>query len=336
MPLSIPERHAFLSYMHENTEEVNELQDALESAGIRVWRDTEDLWPGDDWEAKIRSAIKSDSLAFIACFSSVAESRAHSYQYEELTVAVEEYRQRRPNSSWLFTVRFDNCAIPAFDLGGGRRLDTTIQRVDLFGPGKLRQIERLVRAVQAVMRPPAVGIASTPAASATSEKVTFEGSATPPEQFRPVPRIALDQRSLSAMLTERMNSTMTSWVIFGPFEIDHVVRRLLTEVPQLARSTADDDGFAQSPDGDYRWICVDAEMGSAVFLFPRTAESAEKIRDELSAIDGGLQTTVGIFGNVDDRVWITLGGAGQRKVIPAQDFLPADRAPLETGRQDAS
>ncbi len=46
-------------------------------AGFPVWRDTRDLWPGEDRRARIRAAITGDALVFLACWSqaSVARSR---------------------------------------------------------------------------------------------------------------------------------------------------------------------------------------------------------------------------------------------------------------------
>jgi TIR domain len=67
--------HAFISYVHENSRAVNRLQRIIESAGIRVWRDTADLWPGEDWSSKIREAITDNALVFIACFSSQGIAR---------------------------------------------------------------------------------------------------------------------------------------------------------------------------------------------------------------------------------------------------------------------
>ena len=61
--------HAFISYVREDSPRVDRLQRALEAAGVRVWRDTADLWPGEDWRAKIRQAIVDGALVFIACFS---------------------------------------------------------------------------------------------------------------------------------------------------------------------------------------------------------------------------------------------------------------------------
>lgn len=38
-----PEGHVFISYVRENAGEVDSLQTALEKAGVRVWRDTDQL-----------------------------------------------------------------------------------------------------------------------------------------------------------------------------------------------------------------------------------------------------------------------------------------------------
>jgi hypothetical protein len=126
------------------------LQRALEDAGIPVWRDTASLWPGEDWQANIRRAITNDALAFIACFSRQSWSRDKSYQNEELIVAIEQLRLRRPDVPWLIPVRFDDCAILDRDLGGGRTL-TSIQSADLFGEHIAEGTARLVTAVLQIL-----------------------------------------------------------------------------------------------------------------------------------------------------------------------------------------
>jgi TIR domain len=142
--------HAFLSYVREDSQAVDRLQRLLEAAGIRVWRDTDDLWPGEDWRIRIRRAITDDALAFIACFSSNSVSRETSYQNEELLLAIEQLRLRRPGDPWLIPVRFDDCAIPDWDIGGGRTL-ASIQRVDLFGDRGHEGVARLVAAVLRIL-----------------------------------------------------------------------------------------------------------------------------------------------------------------------------------------
>jgi TIR domain len=138
--------HAFISYVREDSQAVDRLERVLNAAGIRVWRDTEDLWPGQDWRTVIRQAITGDALAFIACFSGNSIGRERSYQNEELTLAVEQLRLRQPDDPWLIPVRLDDCVVPDWDIGRGRTLGS-IQRADLFGDSYDTGVARLVATV---------------------------------------------------------------------------------------------------------------------------------------------------------------------------------------------
>lgn len=102
--------------------------------------------PGEDWKLTIRKAIQRNALAFVAVFSSNSQARDKSYQHEELTLAVEQFRQHPPGRVWLIPVRLDDCALPDYDLGAGRTLDS-LQRVDLFGEDATDEMIRLVTAV---------------------------------------------------------------------------------------------------------------------------------------------------------------------------------------------
>ena len=116
-----------------------------------MWRDTSSLWPGEDWRAKIRGAIRHDALVFIACFSSHSAARRQSYQNEELVLAIDQLRRRRPDDPWLIPVRFNDCDVPDFELGAGRTLGS-IHRTDLFGANRELAARRLVEAVQRLLR----------------------------------------------------------------------------------------------------------------------------------------------------------------------------------------
>jgi hypothetical protein len=142
---------AFISYVREDSGRVDELQQALEAAGIPVWRDTADLWPGEDWRAKIRQAIADNALVFIACFSRASLDRRSSYQNEELLLAIDQLRRRQPDDPWLIPVRLDACEIPDLDIGGGRTL-ASIQWVDLSGDRSGLEVARLIAAVQRILR----------------------------------------------------------------------------------------------------------------------------------------------------------------------------------------
>ena len=123
--------HVFISYVREDSVQVDRLQQVLIKASIPVWRDTSDLWPGDDWRAKIREAIADDALAFLACFSRKSLARKKSYQNKELLLAIEQLQLRPPDEPWLIPVRFDDCRIPELNIGGDRSL-AWLNGADLF------------------------------------------------------------------------------------------------------------------------------------------------------------------------------------------------------------
>lgn len=142
--------HAFISYVRDDAREGEELQRTLEAAGIPVWRDATNLWPGQDWRVTIRKAITAHSLVFVACFSNRSLRRSQSYQNEELVLAIEQIRLRRPETPWLIPVRFDDCTIPDYEIGGGRLL-SSIQRADLFGERAVEESRRLVAGILQIL-----------------------------------------------------------------------------------------------------------------------------------------------------------------------------------------
>ena len=68
--------HVFISYVREDSSRVDRLDGLLQAAGLRTWRDTADLWPGEDWRLMIRNAITRDALVFLVCFSRGAPNLA--------------------------------------------------------------------------------------------------------------------------------------------------------------------------------------------------------------------------------------------------------------------
>lgn len=137
--------HVFISYSPDDWRHADHLQDALKNAAIPVWRDTSDVWPGDDRQAKIRRAI-TDAAIFLACFSKVSVAGPKTNQKEQLVVAIEQSKLRRPDSPWLIPVRFEDCDLPDTDIGCGRTL-ASIQGVDLFGDRSSENMNRLVSAL---------------------------------------------------------------------------------------------------------------------------------------------------------------------------------------------
>jgi hypothetical protein len=140
--------HVFVSYVREDSEIVDWLCSRLEGAGVRTWRDTDQLLPGEDWKAAVRGAIRR-GVGFIACFSSNSEARDRSYMREELIIAIEELRQRPSNSGWFLPVLLSPCEVPELTIGAGRTL-RDLQFLRLYSDREdglhilLRAIDRLV------------------------------------------------------------------------------------------------------------------------------------------------------------------------------------------------
>jgi TIR domain len=142
--------HVFISYVREDSLMVDRMQSALEASGVPVWRDSARLWPGEDWREKIRDAITEDALVFLACFSNKGLAKEKTYQNQELTLATEQMRLRRPGKTWLIPVRFDNCDVPDLDIGFGRSL-SSIHSADLIGANFNDGVARLTSAILKIL-----------------------------------------------------------------------------------------------------------------------------------------------------------------------------------------
>jgi hypothetical protein len=136
--------YVFVSYLHENKEIVSQLYKDLTLNGVEV-RTDQNIPAGSDWKQYIRKTIKQSSF-FIACFSNEYNSRGKTYMNEELTLAIEELRQRTTDGIWFIPIKLSECEIPDRDIGGGRTLQT-FQWIELYkdwGEG----IQKLLNAIE--------------------------------------------------------------------------------------------------------------------------------------------------------------------------------------------
>ena len=134
-----PEGYVFISYVRSDRRRVDQLQSALEAAGLQVWRDVKELTPGTRWKSRLRAAIGEEALAFLPCFSRNTENKTRSVMYAELLWAAEEYRLRTPSKPWIFPVLFTPCSLPEIDLGNGQTLDD-LQWARLYKAGEREQL----------------------------------------------------------------------------------------------------------------------------------------------------------------------------------------------------
>ena len=135
----------FISYVHENKLEVDRIHQELESYDIKVWRDLQDLNPGERWKRQIRKAIQ-DGTFFIACFSKEYHDRYESYMNEELTIAIERLRQLHIDQVWFIPVKLNDCELPDIDIGRGETLeDLTYVKLYKDWDGGIQRIVNLIR-----------------------------------------------------------------------------------------------------------------------------------------------------------------------------------------------
>jgi hypothetical protein len=112
---------AFISYVRDNSEQVDKLAAELRQHGVTVWLDRDDILPGADWQYAIRQAIEGGDY-FIACFSAEYVARRKTYMHTEIGLAIEMLQQMPIGRIWFIPVLLSDCQVPDLPIGGGRTL----------------------------------------------------------------------------------------------------------------------------------------------------------------------------------------------------------------------
>jgi len=136
--------HIFVSYVRDNAQLVDQLSRDLTARGADVWIDRDRLRPGPRWHDSVKTAISGGDL-FLACFSSEYSAREKSYMNEELTLAIDELRQRPTDRAWFIPVLLSGKIIPDRRISAGESL-RDLQYVDLTADW-LAGIEAIARAL---------------------------------------------------------------------------------------------------------------------------------------------------------------------------------------------
>ena len=123
-------RHVFISYCHENKDVVDKLCQALTSNGVSVWIDKNNINPGPRWKQAIQQVIHHGNF-FIACFSKEYNARDKTYMTEELSIAIDNLREKPVDRIWFIPVKLNECEIPDIDIGEGVTLKD-LQYVNLY------------------------------------------------------------------------------------------------------------------------------------------------------------------------------------------------------------
>lgn len=114
-------KKVFISYVRENSNEVDRICKKFYEEGISYWIDREDIEPGKLWKTAIKDAINNGAY-FLACFSKEYAERTETHMNEEILVAIEILRKKSFNSGWFIPIKLSECEIPAIDIGAGYTL----------------------------------------------------------------------------------------------------------------------------------------------------------------------------------------------------------------------
>ncbi|HLP61728.1 MAG TPA: TIR domain-containing protein, partial [Candidatus Deferrimicrobium sp.] len=120
-------KYVFLSYAHENIEQVYKLYEGLKTRKVNAWLDKNDLVPGR-WKQKIEKAI-SKSRYFIFCLSESSLKKISdenpTFIDDELQIAWQFAKEQDERSFTIIPVRLEDCG------RGDKRLSSWHQ-YDLF------------------------------------------------------------------------------------------------------------------------------------------------------------------------------------------------------------
>lgn len=121
---------AFVSYVQADSATVERVAGVLREFEVEVWLDRTTLKPGLRWQDQIRQGIAEGDF-FLACFSRAYLQKRKTYMNTELTLAIDELRERPTNRAWFIPLRLDSSEIPDRSIGGGETL-RSIQWIDMF------------------------------------------------------------------------------------------------------------------------------------------------------------------------------------------------------------
>ncbi len=115
-------RRVFISYVRNNSSEIDKICAEFVKNDIEYWLDRKDIEPGKFWKDAIKNAINGGAY-FLACFSKEYNERKETFMNEELLEAVEILRIKHYDSGWFIPIKLSECEIPPIPVGTGKTLN---------------------------------------------------------------------------------------------------------------------------------------------------------------------------------------------------------------------
>jgi tetratricopeptide (TPR) repeat protein len=138
-------KRVFISYVRENSKEVERVCDILGDHKINYWIDKDHIEPGKFWKDAIRDAIKKGAY-FIAFFSNEILNKSETYMNDEISYAIEILKRKPYNIGWFLPVLLNECKLPEIEIGGSRNL-SDIQAILLY-KGWDNEVKKLLKQIK--------------------------------------------------------------------------------------------------------------------------------------------------------------------------------------------
>jgi hypothetical protein len=183
----------FLSYAREDEGKVEKLYQQLSDAGFKSWMDKKDILPGEQWESRIREAIRHSDF-FLVCVSANSIDKRGWIQ-REIKQALDIWQEMLDSDIYLIPVRLEDCGVP--------ESLRKFQWVNLFEKDGWAQ---LVKAIQAGMERREEVIKPYPVHEGPSpgEKVVTPSEERPERVLRQkILKVLYDERSKIPGITEQ-------------------------------------------------------------------------------------------------------------------------------------
>ncbi|MFO1430347.1 MAG: toll/interleukin-1 receptor domain-containing protein [Candidatus Competibacteraceae bacterium] len=128
----------FLCYSHQDREAVNRLVESLQTCGIAIWMDRQNLRGGDDWDRLIPDVIKKQQVDYVVVAQSRAlAGRVESYCYKEITTALERQASFAQGMRFVIPVQLDaGILLPELE---------RLQSVDITAPQGLQELVKTIQ-----------------------------------------------------------------------------------------------------------------------------------------------------------------------------------------------
>lgn len=127
----------FLCHSHQDREAVIRLGESLQTQGIAIWLDRDNLRGGDDWDRLIPDVIKKQVDYVVVAQSKGLAERVESYCYKEIKTALERQASFAEGIRFVIPLQLDaDVLLPEL---------TRLQSVDLTAPQGLQELAQAIQ-----------------------------------------------------------------------------------------------------------------------------------------------------------------------------------------------